>query len=739
MSAKGFIRGISLLFAAAALTACMSNPQVEEGKRLVAIGQPEEGLRILEKAAADNPRDQKLRFDWMRLREQHVNRLIALAETARINGQIDDASTAYWRTLQLDPANARARAGYDAMHSDKRHMAMVREAELLLKKKDLNTAELRLRAVLSENPLHRGARSLLRQINEISAAQALALPELKGAIGKKVTLQFRDANLRSVLDVISRTTGLNFVFDRDVRSDTRTTIVVRDSSVEDVLNLILVTNQLQRKILNENTLLIYPGTAAKQKEYQELVVRSFYIANVDVKQMLNLVRTVVKTRDLYMDEKLNILVMKDTPEAVRLAEKLIAAQDLADPEVTLEVEVLEVGSARLQELGVRFPDRVQFQDPSTVGNLGTTSLLQRASGDLVGYVATPAMILNMRQTDGITNVLANPRIRVRNREKAKVHIGDRVPVVTTTSTVSVGTSSSVSYLDVGLKLEVEPTIYLEGDVAMKVALEVSNIVKEVPTTGGGLAYQIGTRNASTLLRLKDGETQILAGLIQDEERSAVNRVPLIGELPILGRLFSNKLENRNKSEIVLLITPRVVRNLYRPDHVASEYYSGTEAAVGALPLTIGATKTGAMAVSGRPGPGAAAARPEATRTGSDATRAAATTTAPAVLTLDVPAQAVVGKDILVRITMAEHPDAVNATVQIDYDSAALAPAEGVDVSAIRLVKTGNGPATTEIRFRVLAKEAGKTRLQLEAVNVSNAAGNVIPASVPPPGEISIIP
>ena len=739
MSAKGFIRGISLLLAAAALTACMSNPQVEEGKRLVAIGQPEEGLRILEKAATDNPRDQKLRFDWMRLREQHVNRLIAQAETARINGQIDDATSAYWRALQLDPANARAKAGYDAMHSDKRHMAMVREAELLLKKKDLNTAELRLRAVLSENPLHRGARSLLRQINEISAAQTLALPELKGAIGKKVTLQFRDANLRSVLDVISRTTGLNFVFDRDVRSDMRTTIVVRDSSVEDVLNLILVTNQLQRKILNENTLLIYPGTAAKQKEYQELVVRSFYIANVDVKQMLNLVRTVVKTRDLYMDEKLNMLVMKDTPEAVRLAEKLIAAQDLADPEVTLEVEVLEVGSARLQELGVRFPDRVQFQDPLTVGSSGTTSSLQRASGDLVGYVATPAMILNMRQTDGITNVLANPRIRVRNREKAKVHIGDRVPVVTTTSTVSVGTSSSVSYLDVGLKLEVEPTIYLEGDVAMKVALEVSNIVKEVPTTGGGLAYQIGTRNASTLLRLKDGETQILAGLIQDEERSAVNRVPLIGELPVVGRLFSNNLENRNKSEIVLLITPRVVRNLYRPDHVASEYYSGTEAAVGALPLTIGATKTGAMAVSGRPGPGAAAARPEATRTGSDAPRAAATTTAPAVLTLDVPAQATVGKDISVRITMAEHPDAVNATVQIDYDSALLAPAEGVDVSAIRLVKTGSGPVMTEVRFRVIAKEAGKTRLQLEGINVSNAAGDVIPASVPPPGEISIIP
>jgi general secretion pathway protein D len=723
-----------LLIIAFTVAGCVGNPMYDEGKRLIAQGQVENGLSLLEQTAKDNPRDQKLRFEWIRQRDLYVGRLLVQAETARVNGQVDDAAAAYWRALQLDPANARAKAGFESVHLDRKHASLVRDAEALIRKKDLKGAEEKLRLVLADNPAHRGARSTLRQITDLAASRSLEPPTLKGAIGKRVTLQFREANLRSVFDVISRTTGLNFVFDRDVRPDLRTTIVVRDSSVEDVLNLILATNQLQRKVLNENSVLIYPNTAAKQKEYQELVVRSFYVSNIDVKQVLNMIRTVVKTRDLFMDEKLNLLVMKDTPEAIRLAEKLIAAQDLAEPEVTLEVEVLEVGSSRVQELGVRFPDRIQFQDPLTVGATGTTVPLQRASADLVGFVATPAMVLNIRQTDGLTNVLANPRIRVRNREKAKIHIGDKVPVVTTTSAVNVGTSSSVSYLDVGLKLEVEPTIYLEGDVAMRVVLEVSNIVKEIPTTGGGLAYQIGTRNASTLLRLKDGETQILAGLIQDDERTTANKVPLLGDMPVLGRLFSNNLENRTKSEIVLLITPRVVRNIHRPEHVVAEYYSGTESAIGASPLIISATRPGALALSGRPGAASPQGKPEAR-----SAAAAAGQEPSATLTLDAPAETNVGKEFVVKVTLADHPNATSAELQIAYDPAVITTGSGDGTAAFKLEKTAAGPVSAEARFRVVAKEAAQVQLAIEGATVRNAAGDNLPLSLPPPRELRIAP
>jgi general secretion pathway protein D len=410
-----------------------------------------------------------------------------------------------------------------------------------------------------------------------------------------------------VFDVLARAANLNFLFDKDVRADQRTTIVVRDAQVEDVIRQILATNQLEQKVLSETTALIYPNTPQKLREYQDLVVKTFYIANADVKQTANLIRTILKTRDIFIDEKLNLLVMKDTPNAIRLAEKLIAASDFAEPEVMLEVEVLEIGYNRLLELGVQFPGTAAASLVGAAGVPGTLTLseLRTRSSDLVRLTFTdPLFALALRQTDGRTNLLANPRIRVKNREKAKIHIGDRVPVLTTTAAATGGfVSQSVTYLDVGLKLEVEPLVYLEDDVGIKIGLEVSSISNTIQTpsgTGTTLVYQIGTRNTSTVLRMHDGETQILAGLISDEDRRSATRVPGIGEFPVLGRLFSSTSDTNTKSEIVLLITPRLIRTLARPDARTVEFAAGTEASSSGGPL--GAAPAQQFAPSPQPAP-----------------------------------------------------------------------------------------------------------------------------------------
>jgi general secretion pathway protein D len=157
-------------------------------------------------------------------------------------------------------------------------------------------------------------------------------------------------------------------------------------------------------------------------------------------------------------------------------------------------------------------------------------------------------------------------------------------VITTTAATGGGfVSESVSYLDVGLMLEVEPAVYLENEVGIKVGLEVSNIVKEVTgsgTSSNTLTYQIGTRAANTVLRLRDGETQVLAGLISDEDRKSASKVPGLGDFPVLGRLFSSHNDTKNKTEIVLLITPHVVRNITRPAADKTEFYSGSEETIG---------------------------------------------------------------------------------------------------------------------------------------------------------------
>jgi general secretion pathway protein D len=400
-----------------------------------------------------------------------------------------------------------------------------------------------------------------------------------------MSLDLRDVTVRNVFEVLTRASGINFVFDRDVRTDQRTSIALRDATIEDAIRMALLTNQLEQKVLSDNTVFVYPNTPQKLREYQELVVKGFYVSNADVKQTANMIRTLVKTRDIFIDEKINLLVIKDTPAAIRLAERLIAAQDLAEPEVMLEVEVIEVATNWLQQLGLRFPDTVAWSLVGAAGVPGQVTLPEWLNRDanLVRLTFTdPLFILSLKQNDGSANVLANPRIRVKNKEKARVHIGDRVPVITTTAAATGGfVSESVSYLDIGLKLEVEPLIFLEDEVGIKVGLEVSNIVKEIRSVGSNsLNYQIGTRNAATNLRLRDGETQVLAGLISREDRKSADRVPGLGELPIVGRLFSSTNDTRNRTEIMLLITPHLARALTRPEAGTVEFAAGTEASTG---------------------------------------------------------------------------------------------------------------------------------------------------------------
>jgi general secretion pathway protein D len=283
----------------------------------------------------------------------------------------------------------------------------------------------------------------------------------------------------------------------------------------------------------------------------------------------------------------------------------------------LEIEILEVKRTRLQELGVQWPTQLSVLTPEATS---TKTTLPDGSVEFTGTPAdrltletlkkitnadigvSPNPVLNVRKDSGDVNILANPRIRVKNKEKAKIHIGDKVPVITSNVTSTGVTSESVSYLDVGLKVDVEPQVHLEGEVAIKVGLEVSNIVQQIKSATGTLTYQLGSRNASTVLRLKDGETQVLAGLISDEDRTGASKVPLFGDIPLLGRLFSNQRDELSKTEIVLLITPRIIRSIERPELIEGEFYAGTESAASDQPLQLRpAREPLQLPITGRPG------------------------------------------------------------------------------------------------------------------------------------------
>ncbi|WP_024303661.1 tetratricopeptide repeat protein [Pseudogulbenkiania sp. MAI-1] len=614
-----------LLIALSLMAGCASNKAFVEGKRMVAEGKVEEGFARLEQAVKESPGNAEYKTYLYGQRERIINQWLAQASTAQLNGQFDEAEAIYSRILKIDPNNPRANAGLDGLARERQHKKQLDEAQALLQKGSLDEAQTLVGQVLADNPRQREAKILQRKLNEARPREPLASPQLKSALARPITLEFRDAALKAVFEVISRTAGINFVFDKDVRPDLKATIFVRNTTIEDAIQLLLVTNQLDRRILNDNTIMVYPNNPAKQKDYQELVIKNFYLANAEAKDTANLLRALLKTRDVFVDDKRNLLVIRDTPQAVMLAEKLIASQDLAEPEAILEVEVLEVNRARLENLGFEWPSQIGYgllqggSKTSIINDSGVVSEtttpgstvapgvidLRAEPSRLTTFIANPALLLNLRAQDTNANVLANPRIRVKNHEKAKIHIGDKVPVFTSTAVVNAGIAQSVSYLDVGVKLEVQPSIGLDDDVTIDVGLEVSSIVKQVDF-GDSIAYQIGSRAADTVLRLRDGETQVLAGLIQDEDRSSITKIPGLGDLPLLGRLFSSNNDNRSKTEIVLLITPRIVHNLILPDRKTSEFRAGTETSIGGMGA-VGGGGVAPMAPPPAPAPAAPAA------------------------------------------------------------------------------------------------------------------------------------
>jgi general secretion pathway protein D len=610
--------GISLTLTL--LAGCAAQGLHRDGLAAIDRGDYEKGVDELHQAVVREPRNVSYRLDFEERRESAVQTLIADADAARRAGAFDVAGGTYLRVLNLDPANDRARHGLAGIEGDKRHAANVELARKDLERKDYDAADQKLRGILNEDPGYGPAQELTADVNAARGSVTVA-PRLQTRDNRKVTLQLRDAPTKMVFEVLQRETGINFVLDKDVKSDGKTSIFVQDVPVDQAIDLVLEQNQLARQILAANMVLIYPNTAAKQKDYEQQIVRTFYLTNAAPKDAESMLKTVLSAKTLYIDERANVIVMRDTPDAIRMAEKLMDSLDVAEPEVMLEVEVLEISRSRIQDLGIQYPSTATFTPESvaaaasgaaTTGGL-LLSDLSHQSSKTIG-VSNLSLTVNALKQAGRVNTLASPRIRARNKEKAKILIGQREPVITNSVTpTAAGTpvvTGSVQYLDVGLTLEVQPTVYRDSDVAIKVNLEVSNILKQVQTTSGTIAYEIGTRNANTLLRLKDGETQILAGLIQDTDTRTANSIPLIGEIPILSHLFGTNHSDREKDEIVLSITPRIIRMQSRPAPEATEFWYGNESRTHIGPYTSDFGSGGRAAQPGVPAQSGPPAVPE---------------------------------------------------------------------------------------------------------------------------------
>ncbi len=518
-------------------------------------------------------------------RDKVIYSFLANAELAWQREDYAELNNIYTELNQYDPGNIRATEGLRQVEIAQRHQSMIAEAERLMQitgtenaLSDDALAMDTLKSVLLENAQHPKALPLYKQLLAKQVMQQKAKLNKKLSFNQPVTMEFRDVNLKMIFESLAKTTKINFILDKDVPSDSKATIFAKNMAFNDALDLLLQTNQLDKKVLSENAVIIYVNDILHQRDYKDLSVRSFSLDYADAKQMSTILRTMLNMRNMEVDTRLNTLLIKDSPEILALAEKIIYAQDKPDAEVMLELQVLEVKRSYLQNLGVVTPTGVSLPVPAS-GILTIRDL--KVSGNSLVVNGVPGLVFNA--SDGDVNLLANPRIRVKNKDTARIHIGEKVPVFTANVASTGVASQTVQYIDAGLKLEVEPTISSADDVTIKINLNVGSIGDQVVASTGSsqsVAFRVGTRLASTQLRLHDGETQILAGLIDDQDRKTINKIPGIGDIPLLGKLFSNQSDNKSKTEIILSITPHIIRPRKNYEAHEADIWTGADGQAG---------------------------------------------------------------------------------------------------------------------------------------------------------------
>lgn len=681
---------LALLFAVL-LGGCAAENAYRDGKKLIEAGQVNAGLAQLSVAVQLEPNNVLYRSAYYQAKEASVRRLLARADSAAKQNP-GDAKTAYHAVLAVEPQNSRAMEGLSKIAKTERHAAMLQEAKNAVSKGEKANASSLLAAILSEDSSFSSALELRQQLETRTGPTPEQI--LADTLKRPISIDLEDASLRQVFALLGHASGISFMFDKEVKLDLRTSVVLKQATIESALYYTLLTNQLEQQTLDATTVLIYPAVTHKQKEYQEMVIRTFHLSYADAKNVANYLRTFVKSKDIGIDEKLNMVTIRDTADAVRVAEKLVALQDVPESEVMLDVEVLEVNRSRLLQLGVTWPDAVSLTPiAASGGSLTARDLLHNISPTTLRAEIGPVAARAKKQ-DSDASILANPRIRVRNREKAKVMVGERLPNITTTATATGFISEQINYVDVGLKLEVEPTISLDDDVAIRIGLEVSSIVGQLQAKTGTTAYQLGTRNASTLLSLKDGETQILAGLINDQERSDANKVPGLGQLPLLGRLFGSTTDNGQKTEIVLSITPRLIRNVQRPRTELSSFKSGTDGNFRLRP-------DGTAILAAKPDFAGATTLPQAA------------TAAPTPLQLQWqgPTAVKVGSTFTVQLTMQSDTTIAGLPLLVQYDKTAV---EIVEVKEGDFLRQGGA----QTQFSSMIEPDGRVRIEA----VRSAAG-----------------
>jgi len=580
--------------------AYFNSPDIKRGDQHLAAGSWAEASLAFKQALKEDPFNPTLQGKYTMAREREAAAYEERGRAYLKEHQHDLASEQFKRALTIEPSGLDHQSGLlDALRlNDAR--GQNREADRLAQ---LGRTDEALEAYARAAELDPSFKDPLEGISKLTEEQqALNRDDRRK---QPVTLRFRNAGLKEVLEGIGRAQGINLIFDKDVRNDP-VTISMQDTPFEEAFNLILTSNSLFAQTVSPGVMIVSPNTKQKQEQYQDLMIRTFYLSNAKAKDMLVLLRSMLDSKRMHANEQLNTIVIRDQPEKLEMAEKIILANDRLDSEVLFDVEVLEVDRTVDQTYGLTYPKHIAaaLVPPGTTGLIAGTlaqqftlnQLTDLGSSSYLFKLPTNIQLDFFKQiTDAKT--LAAPKIRVVNNKKAEINIGDKQPILLSTTNVLPGqaatgavpttsTVTSIEFRDTGVKLTVEPSIHLGNELSLKMKIEVIRLGDQVTLQASPpiTQFKFGNRSAETMLNVKDGETIVLGGLLQEEDRKTRTTIPWIGDLPIIGNLLSSFRTQRVTTEVILTITPHIIQGVNPPGLSTQVFWSGTDSTYATSPL-----------------------------------------------------------------------------------------------------------------------------------------------------------
>ena len=506
------------------------------------------------------------------------------ARRAEERQDYDVAVVEFTRALQSDPNNIDARSGLQRakLRASQDHFTRARRLSGTGRLEEAAT-EYKIAAELNpDNPVI--AQELEQIQNQLRAKIAInrdGKTELEALVdrmkGQRLPgldvpaeplpdeLIFRDASNQVIIRALAQMAKVNVVFDPAFRP-LPISIEIRNQTFAEALHSIVASTQTFYRVTGPRTITIIPDTPAKRREYEEDIVRTFYLSNADLKETMDLLRIVIDARRIGAIQGTNAITITDTAERIEAAGRLISIIDKARPEVMTDVELLEVNRSRFKEYGLQFasPGSAGINGAADVNKPGLTfDDLRNLTGSQVFMTQVPGVYYRLVKQDRTTRVLANPQLRSQVGYSAQAQFGDRVPVpVTTFSPIATGGVNqqpikSFNYENIGVNIDITPRTHMNNEVTLALTIQVTSI----SGTGFGGLPTFGNRLIKTTIRLKDGETNMLAGLIRDDERKIRDGIPGLSDIPGIGHLLGHSSNEQNQTDVIVMLTPRIVRVL----------------------------------------------------------------------------------------------------------------------------------------------------------------------------------